>query len=400
MRCVGIICEYNPFHNGHQYQLREASRGAGGIPVIAVMSGNFVQRAAPAVTDKWTRTRMALEGGASLVLELPTCYSTAGSETFAGAAVYLMEQTGLISHLSFGAETPDLSVLKDAAHIVLREPEPYALLLKKGLREGKGYAAARQEALNALLKTDPDLLRAPNNILAIEYCKALERLSSAILPLPVKRGADSRDLCLHDGFASASAVRAALYSGLPVDGAVPPAARRLLTPDRIAAPFDDWSKELHYRLCFHDAKSLPAICEIGEGLENRILACADPSKTISALVEEIHGKRYPRVRIRRILLNILLDMTRIQRARMEFHKGPGYIRVLGFRKEAEGLLSALISSARLPVVTNLPRQLRSLPEPAKRMLEAEIRYTDLYFAHVPGRAFTRGAEFTRPLVIV
>lgn len=396
MNCIGVICEYNPFHNGHRYHLEEASHRADTPNIIAVMSGNYVQRAEPAVTDKWRRTAMALQGGASVVIEIPTCYSTSGSEFYAGAGIRLLDRTGVCTHISFGVETENPSLIQEISNIVFQEPEEYTSLLKIYMKEGIGYAAARAKALSRLTSIDPKLLRSPNFILAVEYYKAMARYGSRLIPLPIQRLGSYHNPSLSSDLPSATAIRHALMHNEDYKSAVPDSTARLLTPGTLAAPLDAWSLELFYRLCSHTPESLRKIQDVSEGLENRLLRCIDHPQRISVLVDLLSTKRYPRSRIRRILLHILLDITGDALP----PEGPPYIRVLGFRKDAQPLLSRMVSSAAVPVITNPAKQLATLPAAARAMFQQEIHCTDLYYSHVPGSSKRRGSELTQPLVIL
>jgi len=392
MQCTGIICEYNPFHKGHQYHINEAKRLTGNQPVIAVMSGNFVQRGEPAILDKWRRTEMALREGVALVIEIPTCCSTASSEYYAGAGIRLLENSGIASHISFGVEDADTHLLETVSNIVFHEPAEYTALLKKQMNLGLGYAAARADALSMLTGCDPATLRSPNFILGVEYYKAIRRYDSSLVPIPILRQGQYHDASMDTPLPSASAIRQAIRQGDSWQNAIPHTSTHLLSPEFYADPIDSWSQELYYRLCFHTADSLRQIPDIAEGLENRILKYTDHPRRISELVSLLSTKRYPKSRIRRILLRILLDIRSIQE--------PSYIRVLGFRKDSQSVLSELTAHSKVPVITNLARQLPQLPQKAQNQLYEEIRCTNLYNAHTASAHLGWNAELTKPLIIL
>ncbi|MBR4277086.1 MAG: nucleotidyltransferase family protein, partial [Lachnospiraceae bacterium] len=205
----GIIAEYNPFHNGHIAHLEKTKEQTNADYTIVAMSGNFVQRGAPAVVDKYVRTKMALEGGADLVLEIPTCYSTSSAEYFASAGVALLDKIGVVDYLSFGSESGDIEILNHIASILLEEPPEFSEYMQRYLREGYTYPLARNNALiqyeNSLFDATR-VLESPNNILAIEYIKAILRRESTITPFTIKRqGSNYHDRYMADNATSASA---------------------------------------------------------------------------------------------------------------------------------------------------------------------------------------------------
>lgn len=394
---TGIICEYNPFHKGHLYHIQTTLARTANAPIICVMSGHYVQRAEPALFDKWTRTRMALAAGASLVLELPTYYSTATAEWFAFGALSLLHSTGLIQTISFGIENPsELPALQDAASHLQPESPQYRRLLRSFLTEGTGFAHARSAALEKLT-LQPLSLEAPNTILVLEYLRALKKLHWHPSLLPLHRvSAGYHDPSLEAACPSATALRRLAAKGTDISPYLPDCCRSVL-PASSVFPADLFSA-LSYRLCFHTPDTLREIDEVAEGLENRILAAARHYPDYEALLSLLKTKRYPTSRLRRILLNILLDIKRSEKAALRFEEGPAYIRVLGFRRDQQALLSQLASSASLPVVTNLAKQLPQLPPRAKAMLQNEIQFSRIYAASAP--RLSRDCEYRMPLVIL
>ena len=204
MKITGIIAEYNPFHNGHKYQIEEAKKFSDAVVVI--MSGSFVQRGSIAITDKWTRAKVAAENGADLVLELPVIYSLNTAQRFAKGAVEILDRTNVIDYLCFGSESGNVDELTKVADMLINEPEDVSEKIKKFIAEGISYPAARQKAFRGLI--DEEILSSPNNILALEYIKALIEIESSIEPVTVKRyGTDYHDEFAKNGIASASAIR-------------------------------------------------------------------------------------------------------------------------------------------------------------------------------------------------
>lgn len=399
---IGIICEYNPFHKGHLYHLQTArslatTDAAGDAPIICVMSGQYVQRAEPALLDKWTRTRMALAAGASLVIELPTYYSTAAAEWFAKGSVSLLRATGLVDALSFGLEAPqELSALQKLSAQLVPESAAYRTLLRQQLAKSPSFAAARTAALEALAG-QPLALQSPNTILVLEYLKALHSLDWQPQLLPVPRiSAGYHDLSTEALYPSASAIRRQAAKGRSIRPYLPDCCAAYASSSFVFP--EDLMKSLPYALCFHTAQTLRDIDEVSEGLENRILASALDGAPYPELLNRLKTKRYPTSRLRRILLNILLGITVSRKKELAFADGPAYIRVLGFRRDRQALLSQLTRTASLPVITNLARQFSELPPRAQAMLADEIRFSEIYAASHP--ALSRDCEYRSPLVIL
>ncbi len=394
---TGIICEYNPFHKGHLYHIQTTLSHTANAPIICVMSGHYVQRGEPALFDKWARTHAALSAGAALVLELPTYYSTATAEWFAFGALSLLHHTGLVQTISFGIENPDeLPSLQAAVSHLYPESSQYRRLLRSFLAEGVGFAHARSAALETLTH-QPLSLKAPNTILVLEYLKALKKLDWHPSLLPIRRiSAGYHDPSLNPAYPSASALRRQAAKGTDIAPYLPDCCLDTLPSDYVF-PSDLFSA-LPYRLCFHTPDTLREIDEITEGLENRILAAARCYPDYEALLSLLKTKRYPTSRLRRILLNILLDIKQTEKAALHFNDGPAYIRVLGFRRDQQAVLSQLISLASLPVVTNLAKQLPQLPTRVQAMLQNEVRFSQIYGTAAPWLA--RDAEYRMPLVIV
>ncbi len=404
----GIICEYNPFHNGHLYQLQESRRLSGDPDVVCIMSGNFVQRGEPAIADKWIRTRMALSAGADLVLELPTLYSTAGAAHFAAGAVRIAEMSGIIDTLCFGTEGPALSVLTPAARAMVTESERYESLLQQYLKEAYSFAAAREKALSALLPDFPpekiEALTAPNAILGLEYLLCLFRSGSSVKPLMLPRRAKGyKELDITSPFASALALREQVKDGVDITDLLPEETQNLwdAAVSQGLAPVlpDSFSDMLNYRLSLHDQKSLSQVAAVAEGLENRVMKSAAVYPSWDELLAGLATKRYPTARLRRILLHTLLGIDAELRQRAGFEDGPGYIRVLGFRRNKDYLLAELSEKSRLPIVTAYAHP-SGLTDKALYMLQLESRFTDIYMQGIPrSDARGRGFEYRAPIIV-
>ncbi len=379
---TGIIAEYNPFHKGHKYHTDRTRELTGG-DIAVIMSGNFVQRGEPAVYNKYVRTRAALLNGADIVLELPVQYATGAADVFAFGAVSILEKSNIFDHISFGSESGDISSLEKTAEILAHEPEELKALIKKYSAEGMSYPKARAGALNEYAGIEGDFLENPNDILALEYIKQLKIQKSSIRPIAVKRLGSGYSSTDTDGeFPSAMAVRAELMRDKKKAlSAVPENCRDIFENEKITR-LDDFSPMLMYKLITAERAELSAIADITEGLENRILDFGFGS--ITEIAEGIKTKRYTRLKIQRALLHILLDIKK------EAQKTPpGYIRVLGFRRGKESILSELVNKADLPVVMNVKEN--------EDMLKAEILASDVYNA-VNGSK--KGEEYKMGVVTV
>lgn len=402
---IGIVCEYNPFHKGHLYHLQTARASyadhlnctPSDIPIICVMSGHYVQRGEPALLDKWTRTRMALSAGASIVIELPTYYSTATAEWFALGSITLLRHTGLVDSISFGMESPEqLPDLQRLCSHLVPESSLFRSRLQEYLTSMPTFASARQATLESLIDA-PLSLQSPNTILVLEYLKSMSKLSWSPTLLPVMRAsAGYHDLSTEALFPSASAIRRQAEKGFSIHSYLPNCCFPYASEPPVFT--QDLMHSLNYALCFHTNESLREIDEISEGLENRILAAVIDSPSYSALLERLKTKRYPTSRLRRILLNTLLNITSARKQELQFSEGPTYIRVLGFRKEQQSLLSQLTQKASLPVITNLSRQFDQLPQKAQAMLKDEIRFSKIYSSiHA---SLQQDCEFRTPLIVL
>ena len=351
MKTLGIITEYNPFHKGHAYMIAEAKKRAGADRVVVVMSGSFVQRGEPAIFDKWTRTEAALKNGVDLVLELPVLFAASNAETFARAAVRILEESGIVDILCFGSESGDLHSMQEAARLMENETEEFQKLLKEQLNEGLSYPAARAKALETVSQINSEILSRPNHILGLEYLKALDRYNCTMEPMTIKREGDYNSPSLTDGFASAAAIRKALAEGRSTEAMtqlpenVHDVYNKALSLGTAPVFWDELAPALHYKLRTSSAEEIKEISEVVEGLENRILHSIDSCYDMKDIIDFIKTKRYTRTKIQRILLHILLDIKEKEVSYfLNLPKMP-YIRVLGFQKERSDILADLTDNA-------------------------------------------------------
>ena len=382
---TGIIAEYNPFHNGHAYQLEQARLLTGCDFLVVVMSGDYVQRGAPAVFDKYTRARMALACGADLVLELPVACSCASAEFFASGAVSLLDGLGCVDFLCFGSESGDLQSLMEPARILAKESPVFQEALRRGLSLGLSFPAARKEAFRACA-SNPDILDLPNNILGIEYLKALLQRESIIKPVTIKReGQGYHDTLLDSGFASASGIRRFLkqeeapLSALPaLKESLPDPVMEVLT-DTLAHTLPVWEEDfsmlLRYELLRQSASDLTRYADISPDLGRRLKNCADKFSSFSEFVALVKTKDVTYTRITRALFHILLNLTGEDTRNSV---AMPYARILGFRKDHSRILGLLKENSRIPIIPKAADYKTYLTPDLQPLFEKDLFAANLY----------------------
>ena len=354
---IGIVAEYNPFHNGHALHLAGARRLIGeNAPAVAVMSGSFMQRGEPAFADKWLRAACAVNCGLDVVFELPAVFSCRSAEFFAAGAVQLLAATGVVKYLAFGAETADTETLTQAAAYINAHQNE----LRGIIKSGSSYAAAQTQLLaDAGIKFDANQ---SNDILALEYCRALQKYAPDIKPLVIRRqGAGYNDIDIESSTASASAIRTEYaVNGLTekILQHLPPQTHELLqqAAEANALGYDAavLSALVLYRLQMLAPAQIAAACECSEGLENRLKDLAGASG-IEQIINEAATKRYTKSRIRRLLMQLLLNADKTIFTQAE----PQYLRLLAFNNRGTKLLGDMRKNAALPVITKLGRNFKN-----------------------------------------
>ena len=392
MKVTGIIAEYNHFHNGPLYQLTEARKRTDADFIIVVMSGDFMQRGTPAIVNKWERTRMALSNGADLVLELPCVFATASANLFALGGVSLLARTGVVTDLCFGAETDSITDFPTLAEFLNKEPAFFKNTLKNELKKGVSFPVARSSALlteTSLPDSSQELLSSPNNILGIEYCKALFALSSSIKPHIIKRegsGYNDTDISKSGHFASASAIRTVLLnpskSALVSDisSFLPVSSLELLDNNQNKQAFlseNDFSLLLHYQLLREIDFGFSSYSDVSEDLSNRIQNKVSGFTNWSDFALSLKSKELTYTRINRALTHILLGITN---DKLLFAKSnhPLYLRILGFSKNASLLLSSIKHNSSIPLISKLADAKNSLSAASYAMLKTDIFASDVY----------------------
>lgn len=382
---TGIIAEYNPFHNGHAYQLEQARLLTGCDFLVVVMSGDYVQRGAPAVFDKYTRARMALACGADLVLELPVACSCASAEFFASGAVSLLDGLGCVDFLCFGSESGDLQSLMEPARILAKESPVFQEALRRGLSLGLSFPAARKEAFRACA-SNPDILDLPNNILGIEYLKALLQRESIIKPVTIKReGQGYHDTLLDSGFASASGIRRFLKQEEAPLSALPALKESLPDPvmevlkDTLAHTLPVWEEDfsmlLRYELLRQSASDLTRYADISPDLGRRLKNCADKFSSFSEFVALVKTKDVTYTRITRALFHILLNLTGEDTRNSV---AMPYARILGFRKDHSRILGLLKENSRIPIIPKAADYKTYLTPDLQPLFEKDLFAANLY----------------------
>ena len=413
MKVVGIIAEYNPFHSGHKYQIEQIREKTDADYVIVAMSGNFLQRGVPALCDKYTRAKMALACGADLVFELPTLWATASAEYFASGGVALLANTGVVTHLGFGAETDDLESLLEVSSILREEPDIYRAVLGNSIRSGNAFPIARKNALVTSLpffsteKLDA-LLDSPNNILALEYLKALPNdITPVLIP---RKGAGYHDTDIDEVLPSASAIRETI--ALPeeerdlekIAAAMPEEAFELLLPlikNNAILENDDFSDMLAYSLLSLQHHGYADFADCTADFSNKILKNLKNYVTVDNFTQQLKSKDMTYTRVSRNLLHILLG---IKQADYSIGKAIGYtpyLRVLGFKEEAKPLLSKIKKKAGVPIITKVADASNKLDYGTYKLFEKDLFASNLYYQTLARKSKQAPInEFTNKLTII
>ena len=380
MRIAAVVCEYNPFHNGHKYQLERIREESGCDKILCLMSGCFTQRGDMALFDKYTRARHAVENGADLVLELPAAFAAGSAEQFARGAVHILASIPAVKVLCFGSESGTKEDFLAAAGATLSEDRQFKALLKENMKDGTSYVKARTQAVLALHKEmDERLFTQPNNILGIEYCRALLQEGKGIEPLPLARvGGGFREEGLLKNFSSATAIRSAVARGEKKE-------KKLLKANVPQNVFAELARTEAGRTPYPEAAmcallsaSPEEVCrcpDCSEGLENRLRTMAKSNSGYEAVLEKCISKRYTRSRLKRIFLQNFLKIDR-KDVRL-YLENPLYYKVLAVKKNgAEGLLGALSQGSFRPLTRK--SDVQGLKREALACFELDAHALELY----------------------
>lgn len=412
MRTVGIIAEYNPFHNGHAYQIAKAKEITAADYCIVVMSGNFVQRGTPAIINKYLRTQAALANGADLVIELPVHFASGSAEYFASGAIAILDKIGVTDCLCFGSECGDIHALTAISQVFISENNEFKKILKQQMKAGYSYPKARNDALIATephLIKDPELLSSPNNILGLEYLKALKKRNSRIEPYTISRtGSDYHDTGLNAPYSSALAIRESITMKQDISlikDQVPAAVYTALL-ENYGKTFpilpEDIYALLQYKLFMEQEKGFTKYFDIDSDFSDRLKNLFPYFTEYTALCETLKSKNTTYTKVSRNLLHILLN---IYQEDLDIFCSEDYVyyaRMLGFKKDAGPLLSAIKSNASIPLLSKLADAINCISsENGKRMLHQDIEASHIYDLLIHQKFHQNPQnEYAKPIVIV
>ena len=391
MKTIGIIAEYNPFHNGHLHLIESCKKALEADFVVVVMSGDFVQRGTPSFIDKFTRTKMALECGADIVFELPIYYSTGSAEFFAQGAVSLLDKLGCVDYLCFGSESADISLLSEVADILVKEPSSYKKSISSQLKSGISFAKARQNALLEYISAEnlsfsknavTSALSSPNNILGIEYIKAIKKLKSAIIPYSIKRIGQDYNSDTFSEFSSASAIRSFIsnggkYSDLSIT--MPKSCVSLIkdNQDRISN-YNKFSEMVHYKLLLEKGNGYTRFLDVSRYLSNKISSSLEKYKDFDSFCELLKSKDLTYSRISRSLLHVFLNITTDNMDEYRSHGFTAPARVLGMRKSASSLVKEINKAGHASLFTNLKTASSVCTDIELRLLNETLLSSEVY----------------------
>lgn len=391
MRVLGIIAEYNPFHNGHLYHLEKSMEITGSTHSMAIMSGHFLQRGEPAIVNKWARAEMAVAAGVDLVIELPVVYSCRSAEAFALGALSILDRTNVVDCICFGSEWGKLGYLEYIANILHEEPLPFKKMLKHNLEKGLSFPAARARALETYVEANTGsflkIQHRPNNILAVEYLKALRKLNSSIQPFTIKRiKAEYDSTVIRGSIASATAIRKAILESRDyldhISSVVPPTTmdilKRELLHGRGPVYEDLFSTAVISYLRKQSPRDLTKFPEVAEGLEYKFWEAARKSAKLSQLVKEVKSKRYTLTRLKRISVYLLLEIYDALLSDLSDSGFPGYVRVLAFNKRGREILKRMNALTSIPIIIKAARHPFAQEDLAYQIFQKDTLATDLF----------------------
>ncbi|MCG7342766.1 nucleotidyltransferase [Sporosarcina sp. ACRSL] len=380
MKATGIVVEYNPLHNGHVYHAHQARLATNADVIIAVMSGNFLQRGEPAFVDKWTRTKMALASGVDIVFELPYRFATANAPDFAHGAIELLHSAGC-SAFCFGSEDGNIAPFQNSLHLIDRHTEKYQTAVKDAVSKGMSYPMALNEAYKTIQDVQTDVpvadLSLPNNILGFHYMEAARSIGSSMEAVTIKRmGAGYHDETLeHPKIASATGIRKSFFSSETLDDVfefLPQTTTNLLLEWQLDRKrFGNWDSFypfLRYIILRDGPARLRSIADVSEGLENLFFRAAQSQSSFQAFMDAVKSKRYTWTRLQRMLTHLLTGFTKEAREEME---KPTYLRLLGMTNVGRQYLNGQKKVLPLPLVSKVA----TFQDPSLRM---DIAASDIY----------------------
>ncbi len=385
-KILGIIAEFNPFHNGHKYLIDQAKSIVKPDCTVIAMSGNFTQRGQASIINKFEKTKTVLNSGANLVVEIPTIYSISSAENFAEGGVKVLLQAH-VTHIAFGVEDDNLDKIRLIADTLVDETEEYKAILKKYMNEGLSFAQSRCKALIEYLKDEKieETINQPNNILAIEYLKAIKRLNVNLEIVPIKRNKE---------FASSTEIRNKIFNGEDYTANLPEESKlTLMENNGNFVKLDCFEKIMIYKLRTMDADLLSNLADVAEGLDNLMVKYAKETKDLETLIQNIKSKRYTQTRIQRILLYVLLEITKED---MQLSKTlMPYVRVLGMDNIGEQILKDIDQNC---LITSVKKFYDSCNNEYKRLLDIDIKATNTY-SLMSNKNYNADLDFTERLIV-
>lgn len=376
MKILGIVAEYNPFHNGHKYHIEKAKELTGADYIVVVMSGNFVQRGEAAVMDKWQRSRLAVENGVDLVIELPFIFACSKAQSFASGAVDILAGLG-VTHIAFGSESGNIEELKELVKLLDIHKEHIHDETNLAMDQGVSYAKGTELAVRKVLGEGyVSLMLDPNNILAVEYLKRIHEKNYNIEPVTVKRfGSGYYDADSHSGMAGATVIRSMILHGKEFDSFVPESTTEALRSNHIS---EEKQKENAFMLIKSDiirnsAEKLSCIYHVGEGLENKLKKEIFSSESYDEFIDKLVSKRYTQASVKRMLTYIMMNMTEFELS-CSF-----YARVLAAGERGRKLIKVLKKEeiAQIPIITNINKE-NDTCENVWETLKYDVLASDIY----------------------
>ena len=411
MKVCGIVAEYNPFHNGHENQIKQAREITGADKVVVVMSGDFTQRGLPAFLDKYKRTEMALKGGADLVLELPLYYSVGSAEFFASGSIALLDKLGIVDSLCFGSECGDIGLLNDIADILNDRKEELHDVIREKMKTGLSYPIARAQTIEEMIPDSFEHVQAmsePNNILGFEYLRAIKQRGSSIEPFTNLRiGSGYHDRMVQSTLSSAMAIRESVYETGELDkirSQVPYYVFDIMKEafnETFPIFEQDISAMLKYKLLLDAATGYTSYVDISSDFSDKILKNLNRYSSFSQFCDLLKSKDITYARVSRSLLHILLN---IRKDRMDQFKADDYIyyaRMLGFREESKDLLTEIKNHSTIPLLSKLADAKNHLDDRGMTMLEGDIQAAHIYDTLVTEKFHAATiSEYSREIVRV
>ncbi len=387
-RVLGVVAEYNPFHNGHAYHIEQSKQISKCRYTVCVMSGNFTQRGSCSLVDKWSKAQMAIKNGVDLVIELPVIYAISSAENFAYGAIQILDSLKIVDDISFGAECSNIQILDEIATVLYNEPKAYKNILAHELSTGISFPKARENALMMYLnnvRRYSNVLSSPNNILGIEYLKALKLINSHLVPHVVERiEADHNSTGISGNIVSSTAIRNIVKSGnFKILANIMPKESYSILMDNIkvghiVSDISSFEKEILYALRKMSLEEIANLPDVNEGLEHTLKKAANSCNSVVEFLDIVKSKRYTNTRIQRILLYTLLEITK--KDMQNSKKVNPYIRVLGMNERGEFLLSEIVkANPKLQVITSVKKFEDSCNNKyLMQMLKKDIFATNIY----------------------